>query len=446
MIYSRRTIFLSILLIGVATCALLFVIPAYADEIDDQVQAEIDKDDHINELNKEITDKSAEVQDIAERLHVYQEQVDQKQQEERTLLNEITVIDDQTEETNIQIEKTQKEIELTQTQIELASQQIHIAEEDLTKNKSTLTQLIREMNTQEQQTPIEIMFSEHTFSGFYNQLEYTNRIQNDIHDTVQSLRTVKKELEAHRTELKEKKAQAALQKTNLGIQQEELSAQKTYKDTLLDTTQESEEKFSQLLEDARAEHARVEAEVNQLEQSAQDKIRKIREGIEQKLNSDEAQEDLTESEETLLDHYAGNFSFQWPSESHYITCFFGCITPYSDKWGPHSGIDIAMQQGSPVYAAESGYVTIARFDPNSAGLALIVIDHGGPEDQELNSRYLHVSGINVSPDQYVRRGQLIGWSGGFPGTPGSGDSTGSHLHFEIRVAGITAVDPLLYLP
>ncbi|WP_448575579.1 peptidoglycan DD-metalloendopeptidase family protein [Thermomicrobium sp.] len=94
----------------------------------------------------------------------------------------------------------------------------------------------------------------------------------------------------------------------------------------------------------------------------------------------------------------------------------------------HSGIDIAVPEGTPVRATGDGTV---RFVGNTDGYGLrIEVDHGNG----VTTLYAHLSAADVRPGQRVQRGQVIGKSGN------TGLSTGPHLHYEIRQNGRT-VDP-----
>jgi murein DD-endopeptidase MepM/ murein hydrolase activator NlpD len=98
----------------------------------------------------------------------------------------------------------------------------------------------------------------------------------------------------------------------------------------------------------------------------------------------------------------------------------------------HKGIDLASPVGSPVYATADGVV--GRADWFSSYGLYIQIEHGS----ELETRYGHLSRLNVAAGQMVHKGDLIG----FVGT--TGRSTGPHLHYEVRVGG-DAVNPVPYL-
>ena len=117
------------------------------------------------------------------------------------------------------------------------------------------------------------------------------------------------------------------------------------------------------------------------------------------------------------------------------------MDPYYGFGFPHTGIDLAAGQGTPVYAAASGVVVVA-YDSGNSGLSYIAIQHGNG----YLTNYLHVGEICVSNGQYVSRGEAIGLSGGAPGTRGAGYfTTGPHLHFEINDAFGNSVNPHLFL-
>ncbi|HVJ03383.1 MAG TPA: M23 family metallopeptidase [Sphingomonas sp.] len=98
----------------------------------------------------------------------------------------------------------------------------------------------------------------------------------------------------------------------------------------------------------------------------------------------------------------------------------------------HYGIDIPGAPGTPILAAASGTVRFAGV-AGSYG-EMVEIAH----DDALGTRYAHLSRILVRPGVHVERGQPIALMGS------TGRSTGSHLHFEVRI-GRNAVDPLPYL-
>ena len=98
----------------------------------------------------------------------------------------------------------------------------------------------------------------------------------------------------------------------------------------------------------------------------------------------------------------------------------------------HKGIDLASPTGTPVYAPADGMVGKAEWF-SSYGL-YIQLEHGG----EMQTRYGHLSRLNVAAGQFVRKGDLIGYVGS------TGRSTGPHLHYEVRVAG-EAVNPMPYM-
>jgi len=107
--------------------------------------------------------------------------------------------------------------------------------------------------------------------------------------------------------------------------------------------------------------------------------------------------------------------------------------PFRGAAAMHAGIDLSGPVGTPIYATADGVVTTAGY--NSGGYGnLVKIDHG----RGIETRYGHLSVMGVSSGQRVTRGQLIGRMGS------TGRSTGSHLHYEVRIDG-RAVNPIPFM-
>lgn len=122
-----------------------------------------------------------------------------------------------------------------------------------------------------------------------------------------------------------------------------------------------------------------------------------------------------------------------PVDAVKLTSSFGVRSdPFHGSAAMHAGVDIPGPVGTPVYATADG--VIGRSGRAGGYGNLVTVNHG----KGIETRYGHLSKILVAPNTRVRRGQLIGLMGS------TGRSTGSHLHYEVRVDG-TAVNPMPFM-
>jgi murein DD-endopeptidase MepM/ murein hydrolase activator NlpD len=152
-----------------------------------------------------------------------------------------------------------------------------------------------------------------------------------------------------------------------------------------------------------------------------------------------AQEDLEDLQAesaalaTQIRNSSGGSSGSGSSSSGFIWPVNGVVTSgFGWRWGRmHEGIDIAAPTGTPIRAAAGGSIIFAGYMGGYGNL--VVIDHGNG----LSTAYAHQSAIYIGGGS-VSQGTVIGAVGS------TGNSTGPHLHFEVRVNG-SAVDPMGYL-
>lgn len=116
-----------------------------------------------------------------------------------------------------------------------------------------------------------------------------------------------------------------------------------------------------------------------------------------------------------------------------LTSNFGVRSdPFNGRARMHKGIDIPGPVGTPIHATADGIVSRAGWASGYGNL--VQISHGGG----METRYGHMSKLLVKPNSYVRRGQIVGLMGS------TGRSTGSHLHYEVRVDG-AAINPIPFV-
>lgn len=120
------------------------------------------------------------------------------------------------------------------------------------------------------------------------------------------------------------------------------------------------------------------------------------------------------------------------AQAHFTSAFGTRSDPFKATRAMHSGIDLAGPIGTSIYATADGYVGRAGVVGGYGNL--VELEHG----KSIQTRYGHLSSILVRPGQRVKRGDLIARMGS------TGRSTGSHLHYEVRVDG-SAVNPIPFM-
>jgi len=137
--------------------------------------------------------------------------------------------------------------------------------------------------------------------------------------------------------------------------------------------------------------------------------------------------------------HSTRYRFIWPEPQAHISQPFGPSSfwfepPYGGYPHFHTGIDLVEPFGSPVYAADDGVVALVGSSSSGYGNFVVIAHSGG-----LDTLYGHLSTALVKLGDRVTQGQPVGLEGS------SGNSTGAHLHFELRI-NQRPVDPAPYLP
>ena len=204
---------------------------------------------------------------------------------------------------------------------------------------------------------------------------------------------------------------------------------------ILNKQMEEIKKDKAALDEKKAALDKVRAERAQLLYKAEEEKRSSESEYQRMLAVSENIKAMIQSMEAASSMPAGGGSgaFMWPCSGP-ITSYYGWRThPIFRTKRYHSGMDVAVDTGTPIHAAASGTVIYSGW-MGGYGYC-VMISHGGG----LVSLYGHNSSLAVGEGQRVSQGQVIAYAGS------TGYSTGPHCHFEVRVHG-EVTDPLNYLP
>ncbi|MDO8571621.1 MAG: peptidoglycan DD-metalloendopeptidase family protein [bacterium] len=366
------------------------------------------------ELNQQIKDKKSKIANLRKQIDDYEKNIRNRRAEAASLENEIVLIEDEAAKTNLALEATVDEIEQLDLEIQQVTLEIGDKEADIAIQKERLAEYLRQLYEKSEKGYLEILLLNDSFSDFFDQVHYLELAQADVQGTVIRIKELREQLVVAATTLENNKQRQEELKASLEEQKAILDEQRGAKQSLIVQSVLSAEKYEQLLSEARSEQAGIDSDIGSLEKRVRERLNLFT---------------------------GGPVNLSWP-----VDPTRGISALFHDPGYPfrhvfeHPAVDIRAYQGTYVRAAESGYVGRVKQGGKAYSYTMILHDKG------LATVYGHMSRIIVEEDSYVKKGQVIGLSGGSPGTNGAGNlTTGPHLHFEVRLHGIP-VDPLDYLP
>ncbi len=382
----------------------------------------IDYSKEIEDMQRQIESQQQGLKELDEQKEVYQEKIEIKREEAVTLKNQIYRLSNQVLKRGAEIQEKEKEIAITNLSIKNIQLRVLEKKQEIEGFKEDLKEFLQIINQYDQKNYLEIILLNDSISDVLSHLRYLNTVQSELSLSLQRIDLIKEGLEIQEKDLRLQLQVSINLESEIKDKKAKLASEQQAKKTILEETQGAEWKFQALLAEVIKEKQEIENEIVQLESDVR---RKLAREKEQKV-------ELMEKEGIII--------FSWPVPLEGITSeFHDPDYPYRNWIGEHSAIDLRAPQGTAIRAPASGYV--ARAKHAGLGYSYIMIIH----NESFSTVYGHVNKIFVVEDEYVKRGTIIGRTGGLPGTSGAGRfSTGPHLHFEVRLNGIP-VNPKDYL-
>ena len=333
------------------------------------------------------------------------------------LMSKISSINEQVDAYNVLIADKQEELDEAQTKLAYLNE----------KNKER----IRAMEEEGSLSYWSVLFKANSFSDFLDRLNMIEEIAASDRRRIKEMSDAAAEVAQAKQSLFDKKTELEGTKTELAGAQEELEGKRAESDAILAKLLEEAQRLDNDMFDYHQKTDELLAELGQAQIEFEDA---------------KYQEWLATSQTTTEPSYSGGgnggdeygpppSSGDWmiPCNYIYLSSAYGWREPPAEGASTfHGGVDLAGNEGTPIYATRSGYVYRNGYTEYNG--YYVGIDHG----DGFASAYLHLTHYIVSVGEYVSQGQVIGYMGS------TGVSTGPHLHFTIYYNGDT-VNPAEYI-
>lgn len=341
-----------------------------------------------------------ELNSISDRIEDVKDLLTQGQKKEKSLSEQISDLEKKIEATEKEIKSIQSDIRQTEGKISETVQKLEETQDEIDHKNDVLNARLRVMYKNGEVGLVEVLLGSADFQELMNNIDMVKRVYEQDVELLKYLKTKYSEID--------------LQKMNLENLRNDLTSQRNNEKTKQVELQVSRGEAAELRAAVKKDNNQLEKQIDELNEYAKELAEKIRQA-----QSSQA--------------YVGG-TLTWPAPgSSRITSPFGYrIHPILKVKKFHTGIDIGVPSNSTIVAVNDGVVIHSNWLGGYG--KVVMIDHGGG----IVTLYAHNNSLLVKVGQQVTKGQAITKSGS------TGNSTGPHLHFEVRENG-DYVDPMTHL-
>ena len=365
----------------------------------------------------------AEDEDLTNQLDSIQQQVNQQNAKKADAETVIVSVSEQ-------LRQIEEQLRQAQQQLDSIQQQRIAVENDITVNEKLLAEAqkrlegreavfykrVRDIYINGRLSYLDVVIGSKDFTDFANRLEILKRIIDSDIKLIEEIKKERAEIAARKQALEQSRAKLVELEKAAAAKRAEIEQKKKEREVVLQKAQNDRATAMQAVEELNASSAQITA------------LLKARQAERAAARAAAA----AQQSSPTYSWVQGSGQLGWPVSGE-ITSPYGYRT--HPIWGTtiyHSGIDIGVDEGTPVHAADGGTVAWSGW-MGGYGYA-VVIDHGNG----MSTLYGHNSELAVSEGHDVGQGQVIAYAGS------TGNSTGPHVHFEVRISG-DPVDPMGYL-
>ncbi|MGG7178674.1 murein hydrolase activator EnvC family protein [Clostridium paraputrificum] len=424
---KRRAIrLIALLVIGALTFNGQVVLATGSSNLQDKINGnkqEIEKlEKEKNQVNEQSKSANADLETILKK-------VEAKNVELMASNKKVDSFQKNIDELQSQIDKVQADINRMDDEIKSKEEQIVKKEKESVEREEILGERLRNYYKNDMISQIMAMLiNSDGLGSLISNIYNISKLINMDNNLLKEIKNIQEQLDKDKISLKEQIDKLDEEKEGIKVKQAELI--------------EVQKGFI-------AEKNAVEAQMNELKSLENEKQRIANSLTQKERDIQEKIGDLNSYNQTLQNQMDQIFNdinngsnvdsgassgegFIWPASGPISSKYGKRVHPITGANGFHTGIDIAAGSGAPIVASKSG--TVAFSGVQSGYGNVVIIDHGGG----VQTLYAHASALFVSKGQKVSRGQKIAAVGS------TGNSTGPHLHFEVRING-KHTDPMGYL-